>query len=376
VLNHTFFVPPVCGSRQIHGEPIVAKNLPARPNLDHLRRQAKALLAALESGEAEAVSTILDYLPSAKGMTAEQVRQTRFRLADAQSAIARKTGFASWPHLARHVEQLRALEGTWEFARLEIDGSAIPAGALGASRILIDGDRFRTESPEANYEGVFNINVETQPHEIDIEFVAGPEAGNWNFGIFRLDGEQLEICLDMNGKPRPVEFATSSGSGHAYETLKRSSQARPDDVTGGTPSARLQSSPAQECVGFDYVESPTLAKLQGQWTPTRIVRDGQELPKMMLGTGLRSAKANEIKITFGGQMMIHALVRLDESKDPIHVDYCNLAEACKGTIQLGLMKWIDDEICFCMAAPNGPRPADFTSPAGSGRTFSQWRLKK
>ena len=77
----------------------------------------KSLLAALESGEPEAVSTILEHLPAAKGMTAEQVRQTRFRLADAQSAIARKTGFASWPHLARHVEQLRALEGTWAFAQ-------------------------------------------------------------------------------------------------------------------------------------------------------------------------------------------------------------------------------------------------------------------
>jgi uncharacterized protein (TIGR03067 family) len=376
VTNHTFFVPPVCGSRRIHGELVVDKNLPARPNLDHLRRQAKALLAALESGEAEAVSTLLNHLPSAQGMKADDVRQTRFRLANAQSAIARQTGFASWPHLARHVEQLRALEGTWTFVRLEIDGSTIPTSALAASRILIDGDRFRSESPEATYEGIFNINVEAQPHQIDIEFVAGPEAGNWNYGIFRLDGEQLEICLDMNGKPRPAAFGTSLGSGHAYETLKRSSQSRPDNVTGGTPSARPQSPPPQEYVGFDYVESPTLAKLQGQWTPTKIVRDGQELPKMMLRTGLRSAQANELKIAFGGQAMIHALVRLDESENPIHVDYYNLAEACKGTIQLGLMKWIDDEICFCMAAPNEPRPADFTSPAGSGRTFSQWRLKK
>jgi uncharacterized protein (TIGR03067 family) len=354
----------------------VDKNLSARPNLDHLRRQAKALLAALESGEAEAASTILNHLPSAKGMTADQVLQMHFRLADAQSAIARKTGFASWPHLARHVEQLRALEGTWSFARLEIDGSTIPASALGASRILIDGDRFRTESPEATYEGIFNINVEAQPHEIDIEFVAGPEAGNRNFGIFRLDGQQLEICLDINGKPRPAEFAAPSGSGHACETLKRSSQARPDNVTGGTPSARPQSPPFQECVGFDYVESPTLAKLQGQWTAVKILRDGQDLPQMMLRTGLRSAKANEIKISFGGQTMIHALVRLDESTDPIHVDYYNLAEACKGTIQLGIMKWQGDDVCFCMAAPNDPRPADFTAAAGSGRTLSQWRLKK
>ena len=262
------------------------------------------------------------------------------------------------------------------FARLEIDGSVMPAGALAASRILIDGDRFRTESPEANYEGIFNINVETQPHEIDIEFVEGPEAGNWNFGIFRLDGDQLELCLDMNGKPRPDKFFTSLGSGRAYETLQRTSHSRPEDVTGGTASATPQLSPALDCTGFEFVECPTLLRLQGQWTAVKIVRDGQSLPPMMLRTGIRVATKNEIRISFGGQIMIHALVRLDENTDPMHVDYYNTGGACKGTIQYGLLKWIGDEACFCMAAPGQPRPGDFTCPAASGRTFSQWQLKK
>jgi uncharacterized protein (TIGR03067 family) len=171
------------------------KHLPARPNLDHLRRQAKALLAALESGDEQAAGIIREHLPAAKGISVAQVLQTRYRLADAQSAISRKTGFAGWPHLARHVEQLRALEGTWAFAHLEIDGSALPAAGLKASRILIDGDRFRTESPEANYEGIFNINVETRPHEIDIEFMAGPRG--WEMELWHISGRwgSTGICL-------------------------------------------------------------------------------------------------------------------------------------------------------------------------------------
>ena len=348
------------------------KNLPPRPNLDHLRRQAKALLAALEAREPEAVSTILKNLPAAKGLTAAEALGTRFRLADAQSAIARKSGFASWPHLARHVDQLRALEGSWSFARLEIDGSALPPGAFAASRLLIDGDRFRTETPEATYEGVFNIDVEAQPHAIDIEFVAGPEAGNWNHGIFRLEGDQLELCLDLNGHPRPAGFRTSPGSGHACETLRRTSPSRPELVTGGTAAPR-PSPPALDSTGFEYVASPTLTRLQGRWTAVKIVRDGQELPSMMLRTGLRAATKNEIRITFGGQTMIHALVRLDARTDPMHVDYYNLDGQMKGTIQHGLMQWIGDKACFCMAAPGQARPADFTCPAGSGRTLSQWR---
>ena len=67
------------------------KNLPARPNLDHLRRQAKALLSALQSSDPAAVATILEHLPAAKGMTSERVMAAGFRLADAQAAMSEKT---------------------------------------------------------------------------------------------------------------------------------------------------------------------------------------------------------------------------------------------------------------------------------------------
>ena len=214
----------------------MAHKLPPRPNLEHLRRQAKLLLSELASGDKQAVATMRQHLPAAKKMSDEQIRQEQFRLADAQSAIARKTGFASWPQLARHVEQLRALEGTWEIETLEIDGRAMfPAlltRATGA-RILIDGDRFRSEMTGQTYDGVFNIDVEAEPHAIDIEFVEGPEAGNFNYGIYRVEGDQFTLCMDMNGKDRPRAFATSAGSGHALETLRRVSGARPDSVSGG-----------------------------------------------------------------------------------------------------------------------------------------------
>lgn len=353
----------------------MAKSLPARPNLDHLRRQSKALLAALAEGDAQAVKTFQEHLPAARSMSADQVRCTPFRLADAQSAIARKTGFGSWPQLARHVDQLRALEGTWTFLHLEIDGGQMPPGMAATSRILIDGDRFRTESPEATYEGIFNIDVEAEPHAIDIEFVAGPEAGNWNYGIFRVADDRLEICLDMNGKPRPAQFATSAGSGHAYERLGRASSVRPDKVTGGSAPQAQMPSDVEDRARFDFKESPTLTRLQGEWKAVKIVRDGLPLPAPMVATGQRVAARNEVKITFGGQLMIHALVRLDESTSPIQVDYYNLCGAI-GTVQQGIMQWVGDDACFNMAAPGQPRPEDFTCPPGSGRTLSQWRPKR
>ncbi|MBP9902249.1 MAG: TIGR03067 domain-containing protein [Verrucomicrobia bacterium] len=179
----------------------------------------------------EAVTTILQHLPTAHRRSEAEVLATRFRLADAQSALARESGFASWPNLARHVEQLRSLEGVWSFQRLEVVGTVLPAAGLQMSRLLIDGDRFRTESPEANYEGVFNINVEEQPQEIDIEFVAGPEAGNWNYGIFRLDGDTLDLCLNLNGKPRPAKSGSTPGSGRNVAMTDTSPEATRSAIT-------------------------------------------------------------------------------------------------------------------------------------------------
>lgn len=357
----------------------MSHKLPPRPNLDHLRRQARDLLDALKNGDLAAIAILREHLPAAAKMSAAKVRAAGFRLADAQAAIARKTGFAGWPQLARHVEQLRALEGTWEFVTLEVEGQAVPHAGLSASRLLIDGDRFRMESPEATYEGYFNIDVESEPQAIDLHFVAGPEAGNVNYGIFCFDGERLDICLDMNGKPRPTAFRAKAGSGHAFESLRRASKDRPAAVTGGTPPPAQTNADLGVKVDrndFKPVASALLARLQGEWTAEKLVSSGQEIPSAMYSTGRRSVKDNEIKITFGGQMMIHALIRLDVGATPVEIDYLLLAGANKDLVQLGIMQWSGDVACFCMASPGQPRPADFECPPGSGRTLSHWRQIK
>src|SRR4029450_6307377 len=147
----TTFVQPARGPRRLHGGS-VAKKLPARPNLEHLRGQAKTLLTTLKR------------------------RHKGARLADAQLDVARDWGFKSWPALTRHVEQLRALEGEWRFTGLEIEGTPVPPATLTQSRILIDGDRFRSESPEATYDGIFTIDVEASPARIHTTFREAREA--------------------------------------------------------------------------------------------------------------------------------------------------------------------------------------------------------
>jgi uncharacterized protein (TIGR03067 family) len=353
------------------------KSLPARPNLEHLRTQAKQLLSKLRAKDDAAAQAFIDHLPKAKRMTPDQVRRAGFRLADAQSAIAHKWGFARWPGLTRHVEQLRALEGEWQFLSLEVDGVGMPASMLAKSRLLLDGDRFRTESPEGNYEGVFTLDVEAEPAQIDIEFVEGPDAGNWSYGIFRLDGDALHLCLGLVGAERPNRFTTTPGSGHALERLRRSSSARPANVRGGQrKSAPAEPGPSSSVdeAGFELKTTPFLERLQGEWTPLALVTDGKPLDPSLLSYGSRTIADNETRVIFGGQVMLHARMRFDEAQSPIAVDYLSIGRGAKG-VTLGVVELHDDVVRFCIAPAGAARPSDFSCERGSGRTFSEWKRK-
>ena len=68
--------------------------LPARPSLEQLRKQAKDLLRACQDGVAAAAERIRRHRPEA----------TDPSLADAQFALAREYGFESWPELVHHVD--------------------------------------------------------------------------------------------------------------------------------------------------------------------------------------------------------------------------------------------------------------------------------
>ena len=104
------------------------KRLPDRPNIGHLKKQAKDLLALYREGDASAFARFRAALPIAANADNRTIASLDLRLHDAQSCVAREHGFASWAELKSFV------------AAREAQSSDPAATALTLMRLIYAGD--------------------------------------------------------------------------------------------------------------------------------------------------------------------------------------------------------------------------------------------
>src|ERR1700733_5253294 len=85
------------------------RELPARPNLDQYKKQAKDLVEDCRLGISGALERIQRHHPRLHNLAQADVPRAAFRLTDAQLVIAREHGFESWPKFAKHIETLHLI---------------------------------------------------------------------------------------------------------------------------------------------------------------------------------------------------------------------------------------------------------------------------
>ncbi len=124
---------------------MTARQLPERPNLDQLKRQAKDLLRAARAHGATALQRFR-ILPAFANVPDADLARRPLALHDAQSAIAREYGFDSWKALHERVDEL-----TLEFA------AALDQFIEAAT----DGRRDRAERLLALYPAIARANLPT-----------------------------------------------------------------------------------------------------------------------------------------------------------------------------------------------------------------------
>jgi ankyrin repeat protein len=129
--------------------------LPERPNLEHLKKQAKSLLHAARAADASALERFR-VLPAFAGKSVAELGSAGLALHDAQSVIAREHDFATWNALREHVEErsLSFAAAVDEFVRCATGSAAARAMRLLALHPAIANANLYTELVLGDVEGV------------------------------------------------------------------------------------------------------------------------------------------------------------------------------------------------------------------------------
>jgi uncharacterized protein (TIGR03067 family) len=267
---------------------------------------------------------------------------------------------------------LDRLQGTWHVASLETDGQKMPASAFAGSHIIVTKNRFRSVAMGTTYAGTIELNEKKTPKTLDLVFEHGPEEGNRNVGVYKLAGDRWTICLAMHGTTRPKSFATKAGTGIALETLRRGTAVTSKTARAKVPPARAVAD--LEAATADAVTSTgTPTVIEGEWPMVSGVFSGVAMDKSMVAWARRVTRGDTTSVVAGPQVLLKAHFTLDDSSAPHTIDYDNLAGANKGKKQAGIWEIDGDTLRVCMSAPGKPRPKDFVSTKGDGRSFTTWR---
>lgn len=110
-------------------------------------------------------------------------------------------------------KDLKKLQGIWTFESVEAGGKEMPAAEFKSMTVTFEGDKFTVKmGGEAIQVGVQKLDPSKSPKAIDVTIVEGLNKGAVMLGIYDVDGDTLKVCFDPEGKKRPTEFKSASGT--------------------------------------------------------------------------------------------------------------------------------------------------------------------
>ena len=111
-------------------------------------------------------------------------------------------------HAADAAADMKKLEGVWEGAAVEGDGSKPGSARARISELIITPQKISAKDGQGNSlgEGTYKVQRIGNMLAIDANGTGGPTRDKQYFGILLLEGDTLKWCSGNPGKPRPTEF--------------------------------------------------------------------------------------------------------------------------------------------------------------------------
>jgi uncharacterized protein (TIGR03067 family) len=118
--------------------------------------------------------------------------------------------------------ELERHQGTWVAVSFRRDGQETPSEIVRTISRTMEQDHVVWKRNGKSFAGTtLVLNPAQSPGQIDVIPDGGPSAGQRVLGIYRLDNNELTICMADAGQPRPREFKAEKGSRQTLMTFRR-----------------------------------------------------------------------------------------------------------------------------------------------------------
>jgi len=110
-------------------------------------------------------------------------------------------------------KELKKFQGTWTFESVEAGGKEVPAAEFKRITVTFEGDRYTVKKgDEVIQAATQKLDPSKSPKTLDVTVAEGPHQGVVMLGIYEISGDTLKVCFDPEGKKRPTQFKSASGS--------------------------------------------------------------------------------------------------------------------------------------------------------------------
>jgi hypothetical protein len=207
-----------------------SRPLPERPNLAHLKHQAKDLLKSHRSADPNALARIRQSLPRCQGDDLDAIARSEFQLSDALFVIAREYGFNDWPALKRQVAAGAIPTSPEQPVDLEPFKGAVEKGdAEEVRRQLSQSEKLcaRLNAPifAMDAPAIVYARRDRAMADVLLEFGADINARGQFWGrslsvLDDVDAETAEYFIERGAVPQLAAFSAAVRRGDAVQTRK------------------------------------------------------------------------------------------------------------------------------------------------------------
>jgi uncharacterized protein (TIGR03067 family) len=119
-------------------------------------------------------------------------------------------------------QELALLEGEWSMESCVRDGQVLPKVMLKTARRLAAGNETTVLFGDQVFlKAAYTVGPANQPKTIDYLLTVGPNRGEYQYGIYELDGDTARFYFAAPGRPRPTDFAANPGECATSAVWKR-----------------------------------------------------------------------------------------------------------------------------------------------------------